>query len=131
MDREFNSQAKRNHSMEAARRVHRALGDEGRIRIVQRIVQSPASVSEIVTATGLSSPLVSWHLRKLRVAKLISQERLGRETISTLDPNTLAAAHALILQQLGISQAEAWLAPAEAIKTSETTIGRQQLTDLD
>jgi DNA-binding transcriptional ArsR family regulator len=48
--------------IEAARRVHRALGDTNRLDLVRRLAQSPATVTELIESTDLSQPLVSWHL---------------------------------------------------------------------
>ena len=70
--------------IEAARRVHRALGDTNRLEVVRRLAAGPATVSELIEFTGLSQPLVSWHLRRLRAAGLVTTERSGRESICTL-----------------------------------------------
>ena len=40
--------------IEAARRVHRALGDTNRLDLVRRLAQGPATVSELIESTGLS-----------------------------------------------------------------------------
>ena len=74
--------------IEAARRVHRALGDTNRLDLVRRLAQGPATVSELIESTGLSQPLVSWHLRRLRSAGLVTSERSGRESICTLRTET-------------------------------------------
>jgi DNA-binding transcriptional ArsR family regulator len=66
--------------IEAARRVHRALGDTNRLDLVRRLAQSPATVTELIESTDLSQPLVSWHLRRLRSAGLVTSERAGRES---------------------------------------------------
>ncbi len=46
--------------------VLQTLGDANRLRIVSFIGRESRAVSEIVTATRLSQPLVSHHLRVLR-----------------------------------------------------------------
>jgi DNA-binding transcriptional ArsR family regulator len=66
--------------------VHKALADVNRLRIVQRLAEGEASVSELIERIGLSQPLVSWHLGRLRVAGLIQTRRVGRETVSRLLP---------------------------------------------
>lgn len=79
--------------LRALRLVHKALADVNRLRIVQRLAQGEASVSELIERVGLSQPLVSWHLGRLRVAGLIQTRRVGRETVSKLLPeafNTFA-----------------------------------------
>jgi DNA-binding transcriptional ArsR family regulator len=101
-------------ALEAARRVHRALGDSTRLEIAQRIAKSSCTVSELIADTGIAGPLISWHLRKLRGSGLINQVKQGRETLCTFNYPVIAAAHALMLDQLGISDHNAWVSP-EAI----------------
>ena len=66
--------------------VHKALADVNRLRIVRRLAQGPASVTELIDHAGLSQPLVSWHLSRLRAAGLVDTRRSGRETICRLRP---------------------------------------------
>ena len=63
---------------------HSALSDTTRLRLLQRLAEGPATVGELVGLVDLSQPLVSWHLRTLRVAGLVATERSGREVICTL-----------------------------------------------
>ncbi len=57
-----------------------------RLRIIRRLAQGEATVSELIDQVGLSQPLVSWHLGKLRLAGLVETRRAGRETVSRLLP---------------------------------------------
>ncbi|HYN70136.1 MAG TPA: metalloregulator ArsR/SmtB family transcription factor [Candidatus Eisenbacteria bacterium] len=82
--------------------VHKALADVNRLRIVQRLAQRDASVSELIGHIGLSQPLVSWHLGRLRAAGLIETRRAGRETVSRLLPEAFDAYAADERQILGI-----------------------------
>ena len=66
------------------RAYHKALADVTRLRIVQRLAESPATVTELITYVDLSQPLVSWHLRTLLVAGLVETRRSGREVICSL-----------------------------------------------
>lgn len=66
------------------RTFHKALADVNRLRIVRRLAQSEASMAELIAHIGLSQPLVSHHLKRLRVAGLIETRRVGRETVATL-----------------------------------------------
>jgi len=68
------------------RTFHRALADVNRLRIVRRLADGEASVAELIAYVGLSQPLVSHHLKRLRVAGLVETRRVGRETICTLRP---------------------------------------------
>jgi ArsR family transcriptional regulator len=68
------------------RLFHRALADVNRLRIVQRLSTGAASVTELIDHVGLSQPLVSWHLGRLRASGIVMTRRSGRETICSLRP---------------------------------------------
>ena len=68
------------------RAFHKALADVNRLRIVRHLADGEASVAELIAHVGLSQPLVSHHLKRLRVAGLIETRRVGRETVATLRP---------------------------------------------
>lgn len=53
------------------------MSDPSRLRIILECLHTPTSVSSMATALGLSSSLVSHHLRLLRAARLIQAERRG------------------------------------------------------
>jgi DNA-binding transcriptional ArsR family regulator len=44
----------------------------------------PMPVNELSSRVGLSQPLISWHLRILRLAGLVDTQRQGRTTICRL-----------------------------------------------
>ena len=77
--------------LRSIRLVHKALADVNRLRIVQRLAEGEATVSELIERIGLSQPLVSWHLGRLRTAGLIHTRRVGRETVSRLLPEAFRA----------------------------------------
>jgi len=77
--------------LRSLRAVHKALADVNRLRIVQRLAESEATVSELIERIGLSQPLVSWHLGRLRSAGLVKTRRAGRETVSSLVPEAFDA----------------------------------------
>lgn len=65
--------------------LYRALGDETRLRVIGLLAElGPMPVNQLSARVGLSQPLISWHLRILRLAGLIDTRRQGRETICTL-----------------------------------------------
>ncbi len=68
------------------RLFHRALADVNRLRMVQRLSTGAASVTELIEHVGLSQPLVSWHLGKLRASGIVTTRRSGRETLCSLRP---------------------------------------------
>jgi ArsR family transcriptional regulator len=62
--------------------VHKALSDPTRLRLIQRLADSPGTVTDLMRHVDLSQPLVSWHLRRLRAAGLVETRRVGREVAS-------------------------------------------------
>ncbi|MFZ5853700.1 MAG: ArsR/SmtB family transcription factor [Chloroflexota bacterium] len=83
------------------RLFHKALADVNRLRIVQRLAHGPASVTELIDHVGLSQPLVSWHLGRLRAAGLVATRRNGRETVCSLRPEAFAESAARERSVLG------------------------------
>ncbi len=68
---------------------HKALADPTRLKMLQRLAQQPATVTELIEHVDLSQPLVSWHLHRLRAAGVIATRRSGREVICTLSRDVL------------------------------------------
>ncbi len=67
------------------RSLYRALGDETRLKIIGILAEvGPLPVNALSSRVGLSQPLISWHLRILRLAGLIGTRRQGREVICRL-----------------------------------------------
>jgi ArsR family transcriptional regulator len=55
-----------------------------RLRIVRRLAVADATVTALIEHVGLSQPLVSWHIGRLRMAGLVETRRNGRETVCSL-----------------------------------------------
>jgi DNA-binding transcriptional ArsR family regulator len=87
------------------RLVHKALADVNRLRIVQRLARGHASVTDLIEHVGLSQPLVSWHVSRLRAAGLIETRRNGRETLCRLRPEAFEAFAARQRVILGLTDA--------------------------
>ncbi|SDZ02789.1 ArsR/SmtB family transcription factor [Tindallia californiensis] len=51
--------------------------DVNRLKIFLSLKESPKSVSQIINDTGLSQPLVSFHIKVLRQANVIQSRREG------------------------------------------------------
>lgn len=85
------------------RQFHKALADVNRLRIVEHLANGSASVTELIDHVGLSQPLVSWHLGKLRAAGIVTTSRLGRETICSLRPEAFAEAASRERVLLGVA----------------------------
>ncbi len=82
---------------------HKALADPTRLRILQRLSEGPASVSVLIEHVDLSQPLVSWHLRRLKAAGIVTTHRSGREVISTLRREALDRFREQERQLLGLA----------------------------
>jgi DNA-binding transcriptional ArsR family regulator len=93
--------------LRALRLVHKTLADVNRLRIVRRLAESDATVRELIAHVGLSQPLVSWHIGRLRAAGLVETRRNGRETVCALRPEAWEAFHERERAALGLAGAAA------------------------
>jgi DNA-binding transcriptional ArsR family regulator len=75
--------------LRAVATYHKALADPTRLRLLQRLAEAPATVTELTDHVDLSQPLVSWHLRRLKAAGVVDTRRAGREVICTLSRDAL------------------------------------------
>ena len=101
------------------RTLYRALGDETRLRIIGLLAEiGPMPVNALSARVGLSQPLISWHLRILRLAGLIDTRRQGRETICRLRTAAFEELHEaearLVGGTAGIDHAEQRSGPSQA-----------------
>jgi len=72
----------------------RALASGTRLRVLRVLAEQRAlGVAELSARVGLSQPLMSWHLRHLRVVGLVRTRRNGREVRYSLDPERLELVH--------------------------------------
>jgi ArsR family transcriptional regulator len=95
------------------RTLYRALGDETRLRIIGLLAElGPMPVNALSAHVGLSQPLISWHLRILRLADLIDTRRQGREVICRLRVAAFEELHELEARLIG-GTAGVQQAPAE------------------
>lgn len=78
-------------------RLFRALGDPTRRRILTRLREGPARVTDLAAPFSMSLPAVGKHLRVLERAGLVSREIDGR-------------VHRCSLRALPLQDAAAWLA---------------------
>jgi ArsR family transcriptional regulator len=73
------------HDLRRLRTLYRALGDETRLRMIGLLAEvGPMPVNELSARVNLSQPLISWHLRILRLAGIVDTQRQGRATICRL-----------------------------------------------
>jgi DNA-binding transcriptional ArsR family regulator len=74
--------------------VFQALADPTRRAMVERLVQAPASVSQLAEPLPMSLPAVVQHLGVLESAGLISSQKVGRVRTCRLEPEILRRAEA-------------------------------------
>ncbi len=64
--------------------IMQGLSSSARLLILAKLEEGPASVTEIVDATGLAQATISNHLRLLRHLNLVTPSRSGRSVIYSL-----------------------------------------------
>lgn len=70
--------------------TYTVIAEPSRRKILDRLLQSNASVTELVNDLGYSQPLVSKHLRILRESGLVRYEVDAQRRIYSLDSRPLA-----------------------------------------
>jgi DNA-binding transcriptional ArsR family regulator len=75
-------------------RLHRALGDESRLRILKLLVSRDLYLTEIAQHLELSKPTIKHHLAQLRAAGLVTVVEAGSVIYYTLRKDRIAAASA-------------------------------------
>ncbi len=71
-----------------------ALDDPTRRLLLERLTAGPRSAGELADGLPMSRPAVSQHLRVLREASLVTQQRQGTRRVYRLDPRGLTALRA-------------------------------------
>lgn len=74
------------HRARASNDVFRAIADPTRRAILDRLRAGPANAGALAADFKSSRPAISKHLRVLREARLIVDQRVGRERVYTVDP---------------------------------------------
>lgn len=64
--------------------VYEALASNVRINIIQLLAKNKMNIKELAAELGLSSAIVTMHIKKLEEAKLIKTEKVGQQKISSL-----------------------------------------------
>ena len=70
--------------------VFRAIADPTRRRLLEALRDGPLSVNRLAASFPVSRPAISKHLRCLREAGLVSEERQGRRRIYRLQAQALS-----------------------------------------
>jgi DNA-binding transcriptional ArsR family regulator len=105
---------------------HKALADVNRLRIVKRLAQGPATVGDLIETVGLSQPLVSWHIGRLKAAGIVETRRSGREVFCQLRPNVFdeVAQRERVLLGVAMAGPVVAVAPATGAPTVAATTPR-------
>ena len=90
--------------------VFHALADPTRRAILARLIDGPASVSELARPFGMAMPTLLAHIRVLEASRMVRSQKSGRVRTCRIDP---AAIH----------RAEGWL--AEQRLRLQAGLGRQ------
>jgi DNA-binding transcriptional ArsR family regulator len=69
--------------------VFQALADPTRRAIIERLVASPASVSELARPLAMSLPAVMQHIQVLEACDLVRSEKVGRVRTCHVEPDAL------------------------------------------
>jgi len=69
--------------------VFRAIADPTRRAILDRLRAGPANAGALAADFRQSRPAISKHLKVLRSLRLVTEERVGRERVYTLDAKPL------------------------------------------
>jgi DNA-binding transcriptional ArsR family regulator len=72
--------------------MFQALADPNRRAMVDRLVQGPASVSELAQPFAMSLPAVVQHLAVLEQAGIVKSEKVGRVRTCRIEPAALSLA---------------------------------------
>jgi DNA-binding transcriptional ArsR family regulator len=72
--------------------VFQALADPTRRSIVERLIRSPASVSQLAQPLAMSLPAVMQHLQVLEACDLVRSQKIGRVRTCHVEPGALQRA---------------------------------------
>ena len=70
------------------------LGDPTRRRIFELVAERPSPVGELAARLPVTRPAVSQHLKVLRLAGLVQEQRMGTRRLYSLDPAGLETVRA-------------------------------------
>ena len=77
------------HRARADADVFRAIADPTRRAILDRLRKGPVAVNALAADFDQSRPAISKHLRVLKSARLVSEQRAGRERLYRIQPYPL------------------------------------------
>ena len=99
----------------------RALGEPTRLKILERLFRSPASVGEILDTVGGTQANVSKHLAVLRTGRLVSGRKEGNRTVYSISDPAIERLCKVVCEAVGRdARAEAKAVGGAATRTRRT-----------
>ena len=89
---------------DAAVETLKFLSDGNRLRILRILSQRESCVCELIEQIGLTQPLVSYHLRRLRDAGLVRTRRKAQWVYYSIEPNAWRALIAPLLNHFLVTE---------------------------
>jgi ArsR family transcriptional regulator, arsenate/arsenite/antimonite-responsive transcriptional repressor len=83
-------------SMEQALRLFRALGDETRLRLIERLREGEQCVCDLTDELEAGQSRLSFHLKTLKDAGLVTDRRQGRWVYYALNPDVFDALEGIL-----------------------------------
>ena len=84
--------------VETTLRLFRALGDETRLRLIEKLRDGEQCVCDLTDELDASQPRLSFHLKTLKDAGLVTDRRQGRWVYYALNLDTFAAFERLLAE---------------------------------
>jgi len=96
----FATPSPQSNAAEDPEAVFHALGDATRYAIARLIAREPLTGADLARRLGVSGPTLTHHLKALRRARLVIEERRGNSVLLRLDRRAIAALSSLALDAL-------------------------------
>lgn len=69
----------------------KGIGNENRYNILMALMKGPLTVGEVTKKVGIPQPAVSQHLKVLKSANLVEDERQGQEVLYSVNVSYMAS----------------------------------------
>jgi DNA-binding transcriptional ArsR family regulator len=93
------------YSAQPAEVVFHALSDANRRAMIDRLLDGPASVSELARPLGISLPAVVQHLHVLEGSGVVRSHKIGRVRTCEIEPQALSSAERWISERRAVWEA--------------------------
>ena len=82
-------------------KLGKGIGNANRYRVLETLMNGPCTVNIVVKSVKLSQPAVSQHLKVLKAADLVTDERHGQEVYYSINVTHMAKLLRKLAQGLG------------------------------